>query len=176
MPFCIVFVIPLKCGNCIKRSTDIKWTPRDFSCAPLNTGSTVLFHGNRIIFKQWGRDFAVGTWKKCDNWRKTQLMQTQRKARNSDLKFRQLSWWKRIQSEYFGLRGQGTWFQAGEVFQDGRLGLRTIFETLNGGQFTLPTQLIIKKLPDRKFDPDRLFKWGREKDGKEKKAENGSHC
>ena len=103
-------------------------------------------------------------------------MQTQRKARNSDLTFRQLSWWKRIQSEYFGLRGQGTWFQAGEVFQDGRLGLRAIFETLNGGQFTLLTQLIIKKLPDRKFDPDRLFKWRREKDGKEKKAENGSHC
>ena len=40
---------------------------------------------------------------------------------------------KGLQSEYFELRGQGTWFQAEEVFQEGRLELWATFETLNGG-------------------------------------------
>ena len=45
--------------------------------------------GNRIILKEGRRDFAIVTRKKCDNWWKTQEIQTLRKAGNSVLYFRQ---------------------------------------------------------------------------------------
>ena len=103
--------------------------------------------GNRIILKEGRRDFAIVTRKKCDNWWKTQEIQTLRKARNSVLYFRQPGLMKEDSIRIFcATRLRRTWFRAffPEFFQDRRLRLWAIFGTLNGGQLTLSTQLIIQ--------------------------------
>ena len=129
--------------------------------------------GNRIILKEGRRDFAIVTRKKCDNWWKTQEIQTLRKARNSVLYFRQPGLMKEDSIRIFcatRLRNLISSFFF-RVFP------RQTFETMShlwNSQWW-PTYVInsvdYTRLPDWKFDPDRLFKWRRKKD----EAEDGSH-